>query len=152
MQSWLTVDVIQYYCNGLHLRTFVHSCILSVQFYIRAFDNTLQFDIRANCADAYFIFHVKMTIKLLNKGCIYTGCFVETVKKNGHNPNLTLTQLKSWVWHENDFRPPSTTTQTQCHQYLSQVNSTKIFLILFSILFVNLSFRSGESGFSRTKS
>ena len=23
-----------------------------------------------------------------------------------HNPNSTSTQLKSWVWHENDFNPP----------------------------------------------
>jgi len=28
------------------------------------------------------------------------------------------TQLKSWVWYKNDFRPPPT-TQTQCHQYFS---------------------------------
>ena len=34
-----------------------------------------------------------------------------------HNPNSTSTQLKSWVWHVNDFNPP--TTQTQCQQYLS---------------------------------
>ena len=26
-----------------------------------------------------------------------------------HNPYSTSTQLKSWVWHENDFSPPSTT-------------------------------------------
>ena len=25
---------------------------------------------------------------------------------NCHNPNSTSTQLKSWVWHENDFNPP----------------------------------------------
>ena len=36
---------------------------------------------------------------------------------NCHNPNSTSTQLKSWVWHENDFNPPP--PQTQCHRYLS---------------------------------
>ena len=36
-----------------------------------------------------------------------------------HNPNSTSTQLKSWVWQENDSNPPTTTTETQCQQYLS---------------------------------
>ena len=34
------------------------------------------------------------------------------------NPNSTSSQLKSWVWNENDFRPPPP-LQTQCHRYLS---------------------------------
>ena len=40
---------------------------------------------------------------------------------NCHNPNATSSQLKSWVLHENDFNPPptTTTTETQCQQYLS---------------------------------
>ena len=45
------------------------------------------------------------------------------ITKYCHNPNSTSTQLKSWVWHENDFNPPPPThhppTQTQCQQYLS---------------------------------
>ena len=31
---------------------------------------------------------------------------------NCHNPTSTSTQLKSWAWHENDFRPPTTTTNS----------------------------------------
>ena len=42
-----------------------------------------------------------------------------------HNPNSTLTQLKSWVWHENDFRPPPppppTTTTTNSMSLISQL-------------------------------
>ena len=34
---------------------------------------------------------------------------------NCHNPNSTSTQLKSWVWHENDFNPPPPPTTTTHH-------------------------------------
>ena len=46
---------------------------------------------------------------------------------NCQNPNSTSTQLKRWVWHENDFTPPPPTNthhhhppqQTECQLYLS---------------------------------
>ena len=55
------------------------------------------------------------------------SCMWNMILKNCcHNPNSTSTQLKSWVWHENDFTPPITTTihhppppTTQCQQYQS---------------------------------
>ena len=34
------------------------------------------------------------------------------ITKYCHNPNSTSTQLKSWVWHENDFTTGITTTTT----------------------------------------
>ena len=34
-----------------------------------------------------------------------------------HNPNST----QSWVWHENDFRPPPTTTTTNSMSLISQL-------------------------------
>ena len=37
-----------------------------------------------------------------------------------HNHNSIKTQLKSWVWHENDFRPPTTTT-TNSMSLISQL-------------------------------
>ena len=41
-----------------------------------------------------------------------------------HNPNSTSTQLKSWVRHENDFSPP-TTTHTNSMSSLSQLFLTR---------------------------
>ena len=40
-----------------------------------------------------------------------------------HNPNSTSTQLNSWVWHENDFRPPPTTTH---HHKLNVINISAV--------------------------
>ena len=56
----------------------------------------------------------------INKTSIFcTGCTFSIC----HNPNSTLTRLKNWVGHKNDFTPPptqtTTTTQTQCHQYIT---------------------------------
>ena len=43
-----------------------------------------------------------------------------------HNPNSTSTQLKSWVWHEKDFKPPpTTTTHTNSMSSMSQVFLTR---------------------------
>ena len=38
-----------------------------------------------------------------------TALLQEMLIKHCQNPNSTWTQLKSWVWHENDFNPPPTT-------------------------------------------
>ena len=45
---------------------------------------------------------------------------------NCHNPNSTSTQLKSCVWHENDFRlQPPTTTHTNSMSAISQLLLTR---------------------------
>ena len=39
-----------------------------------------------------------------------------------HSPNWTATELKSWVWHENDFTPPTTTSMPAIyHLFLTQI-------------------------------
>ena len=43
-----------------------------------------------------------------------------------HNPYSAITQLnKSWVWHENDFTPPPTTTTANSMSAISQLLLTR---------------------------
>ena len=45
-----------------------------------------------------------------------------------HSPNSTSTQLKSWVWHENNLNPPpppTTTTHTNSMSAISQLLLTR---------------------------
>ena len=45
-----------------------------------------------------------------------------------HSPNSTSTQLKSWVWHENNLNPPpppTTTTHTNSMSAISQLLLTQ---------------------------